>query len=224
MKKILIVTLFFLTYWTFAQPGPATIAPASMIKDATERTVTMKNGEMKNTPVTSYWQLHASGFQPTISLGAGGFYMEYAENPEHSIVTQNAGNVVSASMMAPIALPHNADIVALEACYFDRSGQTNFPDCSLKFNFFRVLDNGCPPELLGSIVSLASGQVPACPIRCTALTLVPATSLIVNNKDYFYYLTVTSFDDNSANGVANCGNWATANLGVRGVQIEYKQK
>jgi len=224
MKSLITILLFSVVHQTFAQPGPASIMPSSMINDATERTVTMKNGVMKNTPTVSHWQLHASGFQPMIGLGAGGFYMEYAENPQYSIVTQNAGNTQSASMMAPIDLPHNSEIQILEACYLDRSGQTNFPDCSLKFTFYRVADNGCPPETLGTIVSLASGQDPNCPIRCTNLTLSQATINIVNNQDYFYYVIAQSFDDNTANGTAACGNWATASLGVRGISVQYNQK
>ncbi len=225
MKKYLLVTLLFLSIKTFAQPGPASMQPSNFIKDATERTVTMKNGDMKNTPVNSHWQLHGTGFQPMISLGAGGFYLETSpENAAFSYVTQNAGNIPSASMMAPIDLPHNADIQSFEACYHDRSGLTNFPDCSLKFTFYRVLDNGCPPEVLGAIVSLNSGQLAACPIRCTALTPATNPNLTVDNKEYFYYVIVSSFDDDGSNGNANCGNWTTANLGVRGIQIEYKQK
>ena len=224
MKTIAILSLIILTGKLFAQNGVANIEPANLIKDAEERTVTMKNGNLKNTPTVSHWQLHATGFQPSISLAAGGFYMEYAEHPEYSIVTQNGGNVPSSSLMAPIDLPHNADIQVLEACFMDRSGTTNFPDCSLKFNFLRVADNGCPPEVLGSIVSLASGQDPNCPIRCLSISLPIATINLVNNRDYFYYLTVQSLDDNSANGNSNCGNWAQANLGVRGVQIQYLQK
>lgn len=224
MKTIFTILLLATVSHTFAQPGPASIDPSSFIKDTQERTVTMKNGTMKNTPTVSHWQLHASGFQPTISLGAGGFFMEYAEHPEYSIVTQNAGNTQSASMMAPIDLPNNTEIQVLEACYMDRSGTTNFPDCSLKFNFLRVADNGCPPELLGSIVSLGSGQDPTCPIRCTNLTLAPVTNLIVDNDNYFYYVMITSFDDNGANGSANCGNWANASLGIRGIHIQYLQK
>ncbi|MFN8432356.1 MAG: hypothetical protein U0V04_20425 [Spirosomataceae bacterium] len=224
MKKIKLLVFLLLTGKLWAQNGVANIEPANLIKDSEERTVTMKNGNLKNTPIVSHWQLHASSFQPTISLGAGGFYMEYAEHPEYSIVTQNAGNVQSASMMAPIDLPHNSEVQVLEACYMDRSGTSNFPDCSLKFNFLRVADNGCPPEVLGTIISLGSGQDPNCPIRCTNLTLAPATINTVNNQDYFYYVLVQSFDDNGANGTANCGNWANANIGIRGIQIQYLQK
>ncbi len=233
MKKILTFALFFFTFLAFAQPGPATIAPSSMIKDATERTVTMLNGEMKNTPVTSYWQLHASGFQPMISVGAGGYYfLNLVDGGAPAggdlglyVYTLNAGNIPSASLTAPIDLPHNAEITALEACYWDRSGQSpNYANCDLKFTFYRIVDNSCPPEVLGIISSQPSGNLDVnCPIRCTAVTLPPAApNRIVNNKDYFYYVVVASTD--SGGGGQSCGNWAAANLGVRGIQIEYKQK
>ncbi len=70
--------------------------------------------------------------------------MENTEHPEYTVVTQNAGNILSSSMMAPIDLPHNVDIQAFKACYYDRSPQTNFPDCSMIFTFYRVPDDGCP--------------------------------------------------------------------------------
>jgi hypothetical protein len=227
MKKILIIsTLLKSMNFAFAQPGAASLEPANLIKDAENRTVTMQNGNMKNTPVISHWQLHGSGFQPTTSLGPGGFFLENTEHPEYSVVTQNAGAVPSAGMMAPIDLPENAVIQYFEACYFDRSAATNFPDCSLKFNFFRIADNGCPAELLASIVTIQSGNAQdTCPIRCTTQTVVTSDpKYLVNNKDYFYYVVAISFDDNGANGVQNCGNWATANLGIRGVEIEYARK
>jgi len=142
MKKLLIISTLFLSInFAFAQPGVASLEPANLIKDAENRTLTMQNGNMKNTPVVSHWQLHASGFQPTVGLGAGGFFLENTEHPEYSVVTQNAGAMVSASMMAPIDLPENAVIQYFEACYLDRSAATNFPDCGIKFNFFRVLTN-----------------------------------------------------------------------------------
>lgn len=227
MKNLIFVLLAILaSEASMAQPGAASLEPANLIKDAENRTVTMQNGNLKNTPVVSHWQLHGSGFQPTVSLGAGGFYLENTEHPEYSVVTQNAGAMVSASMMAPVDLPENAVIQYFEACYLDRSAATNFPDCGLKFNFFRVADNDCPPELLGSIVTIQSGNAQdLCPIRCTTQTVVVSDpKYIVNNKEYFYYVVATSFDDNTVNGVQNCGNWATANLGIRGVEVEYARK
>ncbi len=227
MKNLIFNLLVFIVSKTsFAQPGAANLEPANLIKDAENRTVTMQNGNMKNTPVISHWQLHGSGFQPTVSLGAGGFYLENTEHPEYSVVTQNVGAMVSASMMAPIDLPENAVIQYFEACYLDRSAATNFPDCGLKFNFYRVADNDCPPELLGSVATIQSGNAQdPCPIRCTTQTVVISDpKYVVNNKEYFYYVIATSFDDNGANGVQNCGNWATANLGIRGVEIEFTRK
>ncbi len=232
MKNPLLVFILFLSIKSFAQPGPASILPSSMIKDATERTVSMKNGEMKNTPVTSYWQLHASGFQPTVSLGANGYYFQTlidgggvgGADLGLYVYTMNAGNIPSASLIAPLDLPHNADITALEACYWDRSGLVaNYSNCDLKFTFYRIIDNSCPPEVLGVISSLPSGNLdPNCPIRCTALTQIAPAIMTVNNKDYFYYVTVTSTD--TGGGGQSCGNWAAANLGIRGVQVEYKLK
>jgi hypothetical protein len=231
MKKLIIIFLI-VQFKCFAQPGPALMQPSGFIKDGTDRTVTMKNGEMTNKPVTSYWQLHGSGFQSTVSLGAGGYKYETlidgggvggADLGLFAVTMTGAGT--SASMMAPIDLPHNSEMTAFEACYWDRSGQSpNFSNCDLKFTFYRIIDNSCPPEVLGVISSQPSGnQDVNCPIRCTAITLPPAAAnLVVSNRDYFYYVIVSSTDSNG--GGQMCGNWAAANLGIRGIQIEFKQK
>lgn len=230
MKKL--ISLFFycqITTLAFAQPGPATLAPGNFIKDAENRTVSMQNGVMKNTPVVSHWQLHASGFQPTISLGAGGFYFEYGEFAQYSVVAMNGGNVPQSSMMAPIDLPENAAIQYFEACYFDRSASNpnqTTEDCSIKFSFYRVAAEGCSPEVLGTIVSINSGTPQdVCPIKCSLLTVPGTSSFVVNNKDFFYYVLATSIDENGAvGGNQNCGNWGTAKLGIRGIEIEYALK
>jgi hypothetical protein len=226
MKTLITFLLLGLAHVIIAQPGPASIDPASIIKDTVNRTVTMKNGEMKNTAINSFWQLHGSGFQPMISLGAGSFYLTNNENADLSVVTLNAGNILTASMMAPVDLPHDADIVSFEACYQDQSLTTNMPDCGIKFSLYRVVDNACPPELIGAVLSEGSGGAPAvCPVKCSAITFPFANLLLnVSNKKYFYYILATSLDVNGANGVINCGNWETAKLGVRGVSVEYKQK
>jgi hypothetical protein len=226
MKTLITFVFLGFAHILIAQPGPASILPSSFINDAEERTVTMKNGEMKNTPVISNWQLHASGFQPTISLATGGFFFESAESALLSVVTLNAGNIPSASMMAPVDLPHNSEIQSFKVCYRDQSNLTNFPDCAIKFTFLRIPDDGCPPETLGSIVSTNFGVAAnQCPIRCLSITPNPNANLTVNNKDYFYYVTATSIDENGAGGgLNNCGNWDGAELAIRGVQVEYRQK
>jgi hypothetical protein len=233
MKTRIVLFFVALSLKAFAQPGVTLIDPANLIKDAEDRTLTMKDGNLKNTPVTSYWQLHASGFQSTMGLGAGGYsFTTIVDGAAPGggdlglyAYTLSPGNIPSASLMAPIDLPHNSEITALEACYFDRSGQSpNYSNCDLKFNFLRIIDNSCPPEVLGVISSLPSGNLdPNCPIRCTGITLASNPALLkVNNKDYFYYVVVTSSDTGGGNQM--CGNWAAANLGLRGVQIQYLQK
>jgi hypothetical protein len=231
MKKLSIL-LIFISFKIIAQPGPALMQPSGFIKDANDRTVTMKNGEMTNKPITSYWQLHGSGFQPMTSVGTGGYmFRELVDGGAPNggdlglwVYTLNPGNIPSAGLIAPLDLPHNSEITAFEACYWDRSGQAaNYSNCDLKFTFYRIVDNSCPPEVLGSITSQPSGNSDVnCPIRCTSLTLAPVANLIVNNKDYFYYVTAISTD--SGGGGQQCGNWLSANLGIRGVQIEFKQK
>lgn len=232
MKTLFTLLFVGILQISVAQPGPATIAPSSFIKDSQDRTVTMKNGEMTNQPITSYWQLHGSGFQPMNNVGAGGYtFREIIDGGAPGgadlglwVYTLNAGNIPSAGLIAPIDLPHNSEIKAFEACYWDRSGQAaNYSNCNIKFTFIRIKDFDCPPEILGTISSEPSGnQSQTCPIRCTSLTLASAPNLIVNNKDYFYYVTAVSVDGNG--GGQQCGNWQAANLGIRGIQIEFKQK
>ncbi|MGL4630452.1 MAG: hypothetical protein ACRCVT_04525 [Leadbetterella sp.] len=222
MKTLLTFFLLALAHIIIAQPGPATMEPANFIKDTIDRTVTMKNGIIKNTAVTSHWQLHYSGFQPTVSVGAGLQLIE----PESNVLQVNGGMGGSFSMMAPIDLPHNSEIQKFEACYYDRSLTTLVPDCGLKFSFYRVLDDGCPPEVIANIQSVNSGNAAdLCPIRCTPSIIPPPAQRLVNNNDYFYYVIVSSVDENGAvNGQQNCGNWIQANLGLRGVSAEFLRK
>ncbi len=220
---LLILVIASIGFVSFAQPGPASIDPASMIKDSYDRTVTMKNGEMKNTLVVSHWQLHCSGFQPTVSLPAGDFHYEKPEAPGTSFVTMK-GSGISSSMMAPVDLPENSVIQYFEACYIDVSNSSpNYSNCGLTFNLMRVADDGCPPDLIVKVVSSGTGQSPACPIKCSLQTLASGDPLaLVNNKDYFYYVIVTSQDTQGQN--QTCGDWESANLGLRGVEIEYTGK
>jgi hypothetical protein len=222
MKNLLIFSvLFIFSKFSFAQPGVASIEPANLIKDAVDRTLTMKNGAVTNAPVVSHWQLHATGFQPTISMAAGGFYMESVEHPEFSYVTMTL-TAANGSMMAPIDLPDNSEIRYFEACYMDKSGTSpNYANCGLKFTFYRVFENGCPPEALGSILSTNGGDI-NCPFKCTQFPAPVSPIYTVNNKDYFYYVVVNSYDTQATG--QQCGNWAQANLGVRGIEIEYARK
>ena len=228
MKNLLIISVLFLSSLiSFAQPGVASIEPANLIKDAENRTVTMQNGTVKNTPIVAYWQLHGSGFQPMSSVAAGAFYLQYSTLPQYSVVVL-AVNTDSSALMAPVNLPDRSQIQNFEACFIDRSLQSpNYSNCDLVFTLFRVKDNSCPPEALATLVSEPSGQNPNCPIKCLTLGLdANLPQNLVDNKNYFYYVLAKSKDPVGVIGAApqQCGNWAQAFLGVRGVGIEYVRK